>query len=133
MVLVGAALGAYVWTAWPEPETRVVRLPYGEALPKRPLVVTAEQAPAEPVRDVGEVAGAVAEVELPEAEPVRVVAAAEPIDAPAPTRAPVYLAPRPVASDGDDDGYVENAEELGAEPLPGEGETDLTQVQSAAG
>lgn len=116
MVAGGAALGVYVWAAWPEADTRVVRLPYGEALPKQVLVATAVPRARQPVADLGEVAGAVADAELPEPEPVRVVAAADPVSEP--TR--VYLGPQPVGSAGDD-GYVENAEELGAEPLPGEG------------
>ena len=134
MVAGGMALGGYVWAAWPQVETRVVRLPYGEALPKRALAAAVERPVAKAVVDVGEVAGAIAEAELPEEEPARVVAAVAPAPAPAPAaepepvRVPVYLAPKPVASaEEEDDGYVETAEELGAEPLPGEGFTEPQQ------
>lgn len=112
MVAGGMALGAYVWAAWPEAETRIVRLPYGEALPKQAPAERAAR-PSAPAPDLGEVAGVVDEAEVPEAEPVRVVAAAEPER--------VYLAPKPVGSAGEDDGYVESALQLGAEWLPGEG------------
>jgi hypothetical protein len=134
MVVGGVALGGYVWASWPEAETRVVRLPYGEALPKRVVVVPVERpaAPvAEPLEEVAEVAEV---VELPAEEPVRVVAAVAPetpAEEPAPTRAPVYLAPKPVASETEDDGYVETAEELGAEPLPGEGAVTEPQQSGA--
>jgi hypothetical protein len=38
MILAGLALGGYVVTAWPDTTTHVVRLPYGEAMPKSPTV-----------------------------------------------------------------------------------------------
>jgi hypothetical protein len=131
MVVAGAGLGAYVWAAWPEAETRIVRLPYGEALPKVPRAPAVERPAPKPVPSVDQPAGTVA-AEPAEPEPVRVVAVAEPVVAPAPppTRAPVYLAPRPVASAEEGDGYVETAEELGAEWLPGHG---VTPAPPAAG
>lgn len=36
MILAGLALGGYAYTAWPDTTPRVVRLPYGEAMPKSP-------------------------------------------------------------------------------------------------
>ncbi len=36
MLLAGFALGAYVFASWPDTSTRIVRLPYGEAMPKTP-------------------------------------------------------------------------------------------------
>lgn len=108
MVLGGVALGAYVLLAWPEPTSRLVRLPYGESLPKTVRVAAqAQKAPAA-------VAG-------PSADETRVPAAvvAEPeLAAAAPEEA--YEGPPPVASESEGS-YVESAEELGAEPLPGFG------------
>jgi hypothetical protein len=42
MIVAGLALGGYVYAAWPDTSPQVVRLPYGEVMPKTP--------PAEPVR-----------------------------------------------------------------------------------
>jgi hypothetical protein len=36
MTLAGLALGAYVLAAWPDNGSQLVRLPYGEAMPKTP-------------------------------------------------------------------------------------------------
>ena len=36
MILAGLALGAFVLASWPDTSTHVVRLPYGEAMPKTP-------------------------------------------------------------------------------------------------
>src|SRR5688500_12051908 len=44
MVLAGVALGALVVVSWPEPTTRLVRLPYGESAPKTPQEVRARPA-----------------------------------------------------------------------------------------
>ena len=38
LILTGLALGAYVVVAWPDTSPRLVRLPYGEAMPKTPAV-----------------------------------------------------------------------------------------------
>jgi hypothetical protein len=44
MVVSGLALGAYVFAVWPDTETRLVPLPYGEAMPKTPLPTEKSQA-----------------------------------------------------------------------------------------
>lgn len=104
MVLSGVALGAFVLVSWPEPTLRIVRLPYGEAMPKSVRGAPERQ---EPVRAVAAVtppaAPAAAEQELVAAEP-------QPLDA----------GPPPVRSEIED-GYAESAEELGASRLPGFG------------
>jgi hypothetical protein len=131
MVLVGLALAAAVYAAWPGATTRTVRLPYGEAQPKAPRVVE-ERTPtrvaavppqqARPQQDQAAPAVAAA----PPEDPARVLAAAErslptreqsspaeafdPADGPAPVPSETELA---------DDYVQEPPEELGAEPLPG--------------
>jgi hypothetical protein len=58
MVLGGLALAAYVALSWPEPTFRLVRLPYGESMPKTPAPalakrqVTAAAPKAEPGRSL---------------------------------------------------------------------------------
>ena len=44
IILAGLALGGYVLAAWPDTTPRLVRLPYGEAMPKTPT------AKSQPVR-----------------------------------------------------------------------------------
>jgi hypothetical protein len=119
MILAGLALAAAVLAAWPEPTTRIVRLPYGESQPKGPDVVRAQD-----VRTVSRAAvQSVEESEpvtaaQPESEPARVLAAVEPApDADWP-------APMPSETELDEDYVQESPEELGADPLPG---ADLTQ------
>ena len=104
-ILAGFALGAYVLVAWPEPTTRIVRLPYGESLPKTPPVAVQRQAPVE--KTVSSAAGVVTP---PQAQPV----SEEPEER-------ELASPEPVPSEIEtDDGYVqESPEELGATPLPG--------------
>ena len=104
MILAGSCLGAFVFAAWPEPTTRLTRLPYGESRPKTPMAAVERQAPVERV-----------------VASVGVVAAPQPEPAPAPETAERELAgPPPVPSESRDDGYrPETAEELGAKPLPG--------------
>jgi hypothetical protein len=46
MILTGIALGAYVFAVWPDTTPRLVRLPYGEAMPKTPV----GKGKAQPVR-----------------------------------------------------------------------------------
>lgn len=36
MILAGFALGGYVLVSWPDTSSRIVRLPYGESMPKTP-------------------------------------------------------------------------------------------------
>jgi hypothetical protein len=36
MILAGLVLGGYVLSAWPDTSSHLVRLPYGEAMPKTP-------------------------------------------------------------------------------------------------
>ncbi|HEX4929929.1 MAG TPA: hypothetical protein VFV62_04400 [Gaiellaceae bacterium] len=36
MTVAGLVLGGYVYAAWPDTTPRVVRLPYGESMPKTP-------------------------------------------------------------------------------------------------
>ena len=38
MVLTGLALGAYVFAVWPDTTSHLVPLPYGESMPKTPVV-----------------------------------------------------------------------------------------------
>ena len=49
MILAGACLGAFVFAAWPEPTTRLTRLPYGESRPKTPIAAVERQAPVKRV------------------------------------------------------------------------------------
>jgi hypothetical protein len=108
MVLSGVALGAFVWVSWPEPSLRLVRLPYGEAMPKSVRAAPERQ---EPVRTVAAV--------TPPAAPAAAVEAAEPeLAAAEPQR--LDAGPPPVRSEIEDD-YAESAEALGASPLPGFG------------
>ena len=103
MILAGSCLGAFVFAAWPEPTTRLTRLPHGESGPKSPIVAVQRHAPAQ-----------------------RVVASAG-VAAPQPQRAPEeenvqreLAGPPPVAADSESGGYrLETPEELGAKPLPG--------------
>ena len=102
MILAGTCLGALVLAAWPEPTTRLTRLPHGESGPKTPLVAVQRQAPAQ-----------------------RVVASAG-VAAPQPQRASdenverELAGPPPVAAETESGGYrPETPEELGAKPLPG--------------
>lgn len=125
MVLAGVALGAAVWLAWPEPTVRVVRLPYGEAMPKTP----AERVAAERARPTPELAApapeGAQEREAAAAEPEvdRVLAVVEPPPSAAtsPPSSPSSPWPAPVPSELELDGSFEqeSPEELGAEPLPG--------------
>jgi hypothetical protein len=104
-ILAGLGLGAYVLVAWPEPTFQLIRLPYGESMPKTPGAGAERQAPA--VRVVASVARIV--------KPARVLAADT-----APARELELAGPPPVASKLESDGYrAETAEELGAKPLPG--------------
>jgi hypothetical protein len=129
MVLAGLGLGLAVLAAWPEPTTRVVRLPYGESQPKTPSEAVAVRAPAAkaarstPAAVVPPVAAPPlpAPAETAEAEEVgRVLAVAEPAPEPAPADGPP-----PVPSEAEVSGgyQQESPEELGARPLPG---ADLT-------
>lgn len=106
MVLSGLALAAFVWISWPAPSVRLVRLPYGESMPKSVRAAPERQQP------VARTVAAVAPAPQPEvAEPE--LAAAEP--------EPPAEGPAPVGSELEDDGYFESPESLGAEPLPGSG------------
>jgi hypothetical protein len=101
-VLAGFGLGAYVLAAWPEPTFVLIRLPYGESMPKTPSVAMERRAPAK--RVVASVAVA----------PARV----QPVADKAPKRQ--LAGPPPVASELESDRYrPETPEELGAKPLPG--------------
>jgi hypothetical protein len=120
MILAGLTLAAAVLAAWPEPTTRIVRLPYGEAQPKAPDVAPAQEAravsSAAVEQSVEESAPVIAA--QPETEPARVLAAVEP----APDAH--WPAPMPSETELDEDYVQESPEELGADPLPG---ADLTQ------
>ena len=67
MTLAGLALGGYVYAAWPDTTPRVVRLPYGEAMPKSPAArpqavrttASVDSEDAYPESEVAGVAGAV--------------------------------------------------------------------------
>jgi hypothetical protein len=129
MILAGLALGAAVWATWPEPSTRFVRLPYGEASPKTPREAAAARPAARPpavVRPSAESPQETAEI-VEREEPGRVLAAVEPEAEPGATRAPaaVWAGPDPIPSEWElrGDYAQETAEELGAQPLPG---VDLT-------
>jgi hypothetical protein len=104
MILAGTCLGAFVLATWPEPTTRLTRLPHGESRPKTPSVAVERRAPAQRV-----IAG------------VDVVAPPQPQLAPDEETAERELAgPRPVPADRESNGYrPETPEELGATPLPG--------------
>ncbi len=125
MIAAGVALGVLTWLAWPETGTRLVRLPYGEALPKHTVVVAPAptRAPARATPVDAPAPPTAAEPAPEPVEEVRVIASAvpDPVRTQAPTPA-AYEGPPPVASEAEEDGYVETPEELGAEPLPGEGE-----------
>jgi hypothetical protein len=126
MILAGLALAAVVFAAWPQPTTQIVRLPYGEAQPKGPVLAQAEPRQIPAARQVSARTPAAAATEETEAEPDRVLAAVEPSsvteefspsDGPAPVQSQTEL---------DEDYVQESPEELGAEPLPGH---DLTPSQ----
>lgn len=108
MVLSGLALAAFVWISWPEASSRLVRLPYGESMPKSSAAAPERQ---QPVRTVA----AVAPASQPEVAPEAELAAAEP--------EPLTEGPAPVGSELDDGTDAESPESLGAEPLPGFGGT----------
>jgi hypothetical protein len=103
MILAGSCLGAFVFAAWPEPTTRLTRLPHGESSPKTPIVAVQRHAPTQ-----------------------RVVASVGVVTSPQ-QRAPdeenverELAGPPPVAADSESGGYrLETPEELGAKPLPG--------------
>ena len=103
-ILAGFGLGAYVLAAWPEPTFHLIRLPYGESMPKTPSAAVKREVQAK--RVVAAVAGVVT--------PPR----AQRTPAQAPTRE--LAGPPPVSSEIERDGYrPETAEQLGAKPLPG--------------
>jgi len=104
MILAGSCLGAFVLATWPEPTTRLTRLPHGESRPKTPSVAVQRQAPAERVN-------ASADVDAPPQSP----------RAPDEETAERELAgPPPVPAESETEGYrPETPEELGATPLPG--------------
>jgi hypothetical protein len=116
-ILAGLALLGIVALVWPEPTTRIVRLPYGESQPKTPHEAgsIARPARAAVVADGKRTTGRQVESRAPATveETGRVLAAVEPAATargPAPVPSPLELAP----------GYVrESPEQLGAEPLPG--------------
>jgi hypothetical protein len=124
MVLVGLALAAAVYSAWPEATTRTVRLPYGEAQPKAPRMTEertgARVAAVRPKPAPPAVAAA-------QPEPERVLAGVEPAPVPAREQSSPAEAvdpadgPAPVPSETElaDDYVQEPPEQLGAEPLPG--------------
>ena len=128
MILAGAALGLFVFLSWPEPTFRLVRLPYGESMPKTPAASverpqparTVKAAPAPPAPAPAVVSAPAA---APEPEAERELAAVEP-EVAEPAKAEPEIAEPAAEPDGpvpaaEDDGYVESAEELGARPLPG--------------
>jgi hypothetical protein len=103
-VLAGIGLGAYVLAAWPDPTFQVIRLPYGESMPKTPSIALERRAPAKRV-----VASVTAVVTPP--RPQRAAGKGEQRE---------LAGPPPVASGIETDGYrPETPEELGAKPLPG--------------
>jgi hypothetical protein len=117
-ILAGLALLGLVALAWPEPTTRIVRLPYGESQPKTPretVVAARETRVTAPVETGRVTARAGATEDAPAGEdPGRVLAVAEPDQSfaggPAPVPSALELLP----------GYVQEApEKLGAQPLPG--------------
>jgi hypothetical protein len=124
MVLAGLALGAAVWLAWPDPDVRVVRLPYGEAMPKTPAEAVAAQRARPTAEAVAPVLEEPREDEAAAAEPAeeRVLAVVEPqSQSQSQSRSPSSPWPPPVQSELELDGTFEqeSPEELGAEPLPG--------------
>ena len=100
MILSGIALGFYVFASWPDTSPQVIRLPYGEALPKTPRAA----APVEKAKVVAEPAAPDAELTVAEPAPMAV-----------PERVPASPPPAEEAV------AAESAYELGAEPLPGMG------------
>jgi hypothetical protein len=103
-ILAGFGLGGYVLAAWPEPTFELIRLPYGESMPKTASVAVERRAPAKSV--VTSAAGVVT-------QPRRQLTADK-------TQKRRLTGPPPVASRLERDGYrPETAEELGATPLPG--------------
>lgn len=114
MILSGVALGFYVLAAWPDTSPQVIRLPYGEVMPKTP----SEVVQARKAEDVAAPA-------TPDAQPV----VAAPVAAPEPARVP---ASQPAAEEAA--APAESASELGAQPLPGTGEPKqpVEQKQAAA-
>ena len=127
-ILAGLALLAIVALAWPEPTTRIVRLPYGESLPKTPPRAVEAVRPARATGSVESgrtTAGGKPSAPAPAVENTgRVLAAVEPATSargPAPVPSALELEP----------GYVqESPEQLGAQPLPG---TVVTQAPPVAG
>lgn len=95
MILSGIALGAYVLASWPDTTPRLIRLPYGESMPKTPRVV-----PERTVRVLQAV---------PAAPEVAV----------APVPAPKAVKPARKAPIEDEIVSEESPYDLGAEPLPG--------------
>lgn len=118
MILAGLALGAFVFAAWPEPTFRVIRLPYGEAMPKTPL---ADAPPAAAKETAAPAASQIAPLAVPESapDPIALVEPAAAEKEPEEERTP-FAGPAPVRSELEEAGYTESAEELGAEPLPGD-------------
>lgn len=127
MILVGLALGAAVWATWPGQETRVVRLPYGEAQPKAAGAGESQRSKAAPRRPDSEPGDVLVE---PASEPARVLAGVEPSSST--EEVDESAGPSPIPSDLELSGDYEqeSPEELGAEPLPG---AELTQSPPAAG
>lgn len=112
MILAGLALGAFVFATWPEPTFRVIRLPYGEAMPKTPL---ADAAPAK--ETAAPASSPIAPLAVPEIAPDPIaLVESEPVEEER-EREP-DAGPEPVRSELEDAGHTESAEELGAEPLP---------------
>lgn len=127
MVLAGLLLAVGVWAAWPEPSTRLVRLPYGESQPKSPVAERpARQAAVTPSVERPQAPAASAQAD----EPARVLAVAD--SAPATEVVDPDDGPAPVPSETElEEGYVqESPEELGARPLPG---VDATPAPPLAG
>lgn len=125
MVLAGLLLAAAVWAAWPEPSTRLVRLPYGESQPKSPLVERqARRAAVAPSVERPQAPAVTAQAD----EPSRVLAVAESV--PATEEVDPDDGPAPVPSETElEEGYVqEPPEELGATPLPGADATPTPPV-----
>lgn len=120
MVLSGLVLAAFVWISWPEASSRLVRLPYGESMPKSSSVAPERPQRVQPVRTVA----AVAPASQPDVAPEPELAAAEP--------EPRSEGPAPVGSELEDEGYAESPESLGAEPLPGFGGTPAGEDQPVA-
>ena len=60
MIVAGLALGGYVHTAWPDTSSHVVRLPYGEVMPKTPGAESVRETSYEsyPESELAGVAGA---------------------------------------------------------------------------